>query len=185
LEDLWEDVATSYNAENFAVQIRGISIETKLRSDDIRNLWEQLIAAQEAKDEDDDIAEPLLKLEQKLRKIALTGIQVGNLTKKHGKEEKEAKEGDVRKPVYVSWSKDGKPLYRAFSGKLARMQDIVWLPHATVDLAETAAKARWTEIWLSLKKHAASLWGEASGGVPQQRRYSGRNRTDVLLSTLS
>ena len=77
-------------------------MDTILRDPETRNLWEGLIAEQEAKDENDDTMEPLHQLEQKLRRIALTGIYVGNLTKKHTKTEEAAGGPDIRKPVYAS-----------------------------------------------------------------------------------
>jgi len=130
LEDVWEAVA-SYNTGNFSYTSRGTTMDTILRDPETPSLWEGLIAEQEAKDENDDTMEPLHKLEQKLRRIALTGIHVGNLTKKHTKTEEAAGGPDIRKPVYASWSKDKKPLYRTNTGKLVREQDIVWLPNAT------------------------------------------------------
>ncbi|KAI4710915.1 hypothetical protein J4E89_004505 [Alternaria sp. Ai002NY15] len=116
LEDVWEAVA-SYNAGNFSYTSRGTTMDTILREPETPSLWEGLIAEQEEKDENDDTMEPLHKLEQKLRRIALTGIHVGNLTKKHTKTEKAAGGPDIRKPVHASWSKDKKPLYRTNTGK--------------------------------------------------------------------
>lgn len=101
LEELWEAVA-SYNAGNFSYTSRGTTMDTILRDPETPSLWEGLIAEQEAKDESDDTMEPLHKLEQKLRRIALTGIHVGNLTKKHTKTEEAAGGPDIRKPVYAS-----------------------------------------------------------------------------------
>ncbi|KAI4620206.1 hypothetical protein J4E80_004732 [Alternaria sp. BMP 0032] len=145
LEDVWEAVA-SYNAGNFSYTSRGTTMDTILRDPETPSLWEGLIVEQEAKDENDDTMEPLHKLEQKLRRIALTGIQVGYLTKKHGKKEKASDGPDVRKPVYVSWSKEQKPLYRTYTGMLVRQPDIVWLPHATVFAAEKEAENRWRDV---------------------------------------
>ncbi|KAI4686017.1 uncharacterized protein J4E88_003854 [Alternaria novae-zelandiae] len=145
LEDVWEAVA-SYNADNFSYTSRKSTMDAKLRDPELLSLWEELIAEQEAKDENDDTMEPLHKVEQKLRRIALTGIQVGYLTKKHGKKEKASYGPDVRKPVYVSWSKDQKPLYRTYTGMLVRQPDMVWLPNATVFAAEKEAKIRWRDV---------------------------------------
>ena len=93
--------------------------------------------------------EPLHKVEQKLRRIALTGINVGNLTKKHTKTEKATGGPEIRKPVYASWSKDQKPLYRTNTGKLVREQDIVWLPNTTEYAARRKAEYRWGDIRVS------------------------------------
>ena len=148
LEDVWEAVA-SYDAGNFSYTSRGSTMGTTPRDPELLSLWEQLITTQEAQDDEVDISDPLHKLERKLRRIALTGIQVGYLTKKHGKEEKASDGPDVRKPVYVSWSKDQKPLYRTYTGMLVRQPDMVWLPNATVFAAEKEAKIRWRDVRVS------------------------------------
>ena len=101
LEELWENVA-SYNADIFSHTSRKSTTDAKLRNPELVILWEQLITTQEAQDDEVDISDPLHKLEQKLRRIALTGIHVGNLTKKHTKTEKAAGGPDIRKPVYAS-----------------------------------------------------------------------------------
>ncbi|KAI4925536.1 hypothetical protein J4E85_007415 [Alternaria conjuncta] len=125
LEDVWEAVA-SYNAGNFSYTSRGTTMDTTPRNTELLSLWERLITTQEAQDDEVDI--------------------IGYLTKKHGKKEKASDGPDVRKPVYVSWSKEQKPLYRTYTGMLVRQPDIVWLPNATVFAAEKEAENRWRDV---------------------------------------
>jgi hypothetical protein len=84
-------------------------MESVLQDENMRPMWEDMVATQEAAD-DYDIQEPGAMMGQKLRRT-LTGIHVGHLTKKHGKTEKELGKANMKKPVYVSWSKDDKSMY--------------------------------------------------------------------------
>ena len=153
LEDVWEATATMYDAKNFDYSPRATTMNATLRGHDLRTMWQELIAAQ-AEQEEEDIVVPVQWLEQKLRRTAaLIGIQVGYMAKKRGDKEKEAEEGDSLDPVYMSISKDDRPLYQARSGMLVRQQDIVWFPNASAAEAEDMARSRWKDIRVSIMDH--------------------------------
>ncbi|KAI4642832.1 hypothetical protein J4E93_006901 [Alternaria ventricosa] len=145
LEDVWEAIATMYDAKNFDYRPRATTMNATLRGHDLRSMWQELAAAQAEQEE--VVVVPVQWLEQKLRRTAaLIGIQVGYMAKKRGDKEKEAEEGDIMDPVYMSISKDDRPLYQARSGMLVRQQDIVWFPNASAAEAEDMARSRWKDI---------------------------------------
>ena len=121
----------------------GVLADAKLRP-----MWDDMIAIQEGVEEF-NIQKPGGKLEQRLRRTALTGIHVGHLTKKYGKAARADDGPDYKNPVYASWSKDGKPIYRTFTGLIVRQQDIVWFPTPFIGKTEELARDRWHAVRVS------------------------------------
>jgi hypothetical protein len=125
LERVWQNVRSRYSLANFDAPVgpKGSTMNTALAAEGLDAMWTRLVSMQDEYDCDTPaIVEPHAKEEQKLQRIALTGIHVGHTAYSYSVENDDglADKGAVRAPVYISWSKDRKPMYRAYSGKMVR-----------------------------------------------------------------
>lgn len=54
--------------------------------------------------------------------------------------------GGGGRPVLITWSRVGQPMYMKHTGSIVNIDDVVWHPFANPEAAQEAAQRRWRQV---------------------------------------